>query len=140
MAKVAGYNASLSFDDGGGAEVLKHVTSSLAMSFDVADVSQTSQAGEDNILTLQRGELSGDFVVEDTTDDAAKDSFEVASFAGTLLTIVYYPTGNSSGNRKYTFTTYVTQFTPTNNGPSGAVGASFTLKLTGGSKITVGTV
>lgn len=140
MSKVAGYNYIMTFDSGGGHVTLGAVNLDLQMPFDTADVTETGQAGQDMIVTVQRATVTGSGVTENTGDDTAKDSFETAANAGTQCEIIVYPTGNASTKRKYTFDAYITSYSVTNNGPAGAVGFSFTLGLTGGSKVAIGAV
>lgn len=138
---VAGHNSSLSFNPASaGVQTLSAVNLDQALSFDVADTTETGQSGEDNTITLQRNQLTGSYIVRDTGDDTAKDAFEAAAAAGTLCAIVFYPTGTAQGNRTYSFSAYITSYSISTGGPAGVVTASFTLQMTGGSKVTVGTV
>jgi hypothetical protein len=137
---VAGYNYTMTFDDGGGAQTLGAVDLDLAIDFDTDDITETAQAGQSIIVTLQRATVSGSFVVEDTGDDTPKDDFEAAANAGTSVEIVIYPTGNSSGNRSYTFTAYITSLSISNNGPAGSVRGTFSLALNDGAKVAISTV
>ena len=137
---VAGYNYTMTFNDGGGVQTLGAVDLDLAIDFDTDDITETAQAGQSMVVTLQRATVTGSFVVEDTGDDVPKDDFEAAANAGTSIEVVVYPTGNSAGNRSYTFTAYITSFSVSNNGPAGTVRASFSLALNDGAKVAISTV
>lgn len=139
---VAGYNTTMTFDDdgGGGHQTLGATNLDLASAFDTADITETDEAGQNIIVTVQRTTITGTVIVEATGDDTPKDDFEVAHNSGTQCEVIFYPTGNNSGDRTYTMDALITQFNVTNNGPAGAVSANFTLELTGGSKVAISTV
>lgn len=136
----AGYNYTVSFDDGGGHATLGVTNIDPSFGYDVVDTTETGQSAEDNTLTLFRTSASGEIIYEDVGTDTPKDDFVTAFIDGTECEFILYPTGNSSGNRTITFNAHITSLTLPNNGPGGVVRSSFTIQLSDGTKPTFGTV
>lgn len=139
---TAGYNWTLTFDDGSGHQTLGVINSDFNPAFESDDTTETGQSAEDTTLTLARYTITGDCVYEEAADDAAKGKFVTAYFAKTECEVILTPAGTGTGtNRKFTFAgMLITDLTMSNNGPAGTARISFTLRNSDGAVVTVGTV
>lgn len=138
---TAGYNYTLTFDDGGGHQTLGAVNLDFNPAFESDDTTETGQSAEDTTLTLARYTISGDCVYEEAADDTPKGDFITAYFAKTELEVILYPSGNTAPNRKFTFAgMLITNMSFPNNGPAGTARMTFTLRNSDGAAVTIGAV
>ena len=138
---TAGYDYTMTFDDGGGHQTLGHVTLDFNPSFESDDTTESGQSAEDTTLTLARYTISGESIYEEAADDVPKGDFITAYFAKTEIEVILYPSGNSSGNRKFTFTgMLITSMSFPSGGVAGTVRTPFTLRNSDGLVVTIGAV